>query len=39
MIEGINLIKHFEQTCALDGLNLTVPDGAVYFLGALPGLA
>ena len=32
MIEVINLVKSFEQTHALDGLNLTVPDHAVYGL-------
>ena len=32
MIEVINLVKTFEQTRALDGLNLTVPDHAVYGL-------
>ena len=32
MIEAINLIKTFEETCALDGLTLTVPESAVYGL-------
>jgi len=32
MIEARNLVKSFEQTRALDGLTLTVPDGAVYGL-------
>ena len=32
MIEVINLVKSFEQTHALDGLNLTVSDHAVYGL-------
>ena len=32
MIEAINLVKSFEQTRALDGLTLTVPDSAVYGL-------
>ena len=32
MIEAINLVKTFELTRALDGLTLTVPDGAVYGL-------
>ena len=32
MIEAINLVKAFELTRALDGLTLTVPDGAVYGL-------
>ena len=32
MIEAINLIKTFEETRALDGLTLTVPESAVYGL-------
>ncbi len=32
MIEAINLIKTFDETCALDGLTLTVPESAVYGL-------
>ena len=32
MIEAINLIKIFEETRALDGLTLTVPESAVYGL-------
>ena len=32
MIEAINLIKTFEETCALDGLTLTVPESTVYGL-------
>lgn len=32
MIEAINLIKTFEETCALDGLTLTVSESAVYGL-------
>lgn len=32
MIEVFELVKNFEQTRALDGLNLTVPDSAVYGL-------
>ena len=32
MIEAINLIKTFDETCALDGLRLTVPESAVYGL-------
>ena len=32
MIEAINLIKTFEETRALDGLTLTVPERAVYGL-------
>ena len=32
MIEAINLVKSFEQTRALDGLTLTVPNSAVYGL-------
>ena len=32
MIEAINLVKTFEETRALDGLTLTVPDNAVYGL-------
>ena len=32
MIEAINLIKTFDETCALNGLRLTVPESAVYGL-------
>ena len=32
MIEAINLIKTFDETCALDGLTLTAPESAVYGL-------
>ena len=32
MIEVKNVSKRFEQVCALDGLTMTVPTGAVYGL-------
>lgn len=34
MIEIRNVIKEFDGFRALDGLNMTVPDGAVYGLVA-----
>ena len=32
MIEIRNVVKEFDSFRALDGLNMTVPDGAVYGL-------
>lgn len=34
MIEIRNVVKEFDGFRALDGLNMTVPDGAVYGLRA-----
>ena len=32
MIEVQNVVKSFDGFCALDGLTMTVPDGAIYGL-------